>query len=539
MKKWLSRNLFLILALAFILGFNVASMRRLAPTADEGHHCLYGWNILGGNPDRVIGEEGFNPGVMPITALNAVPVRIAALLGSGREEYLLEEPTVAGRLVTLLFSLLLAVYVYTWSGKLYGKTAAGFSLILYAFSPNIIAHSRLITTDLYTAGAVTVSLYYFWKFLKFGGRKRAAASAVTLGLAQLTKYTCLFLYPIFFLLALVRYLAPAAALLRRGGFGPLFRKIGVFVLYSLLLAAVSVLIVNAGFLFDRTLIPLGDYDFSNPSFRALQSRLEALDRFPVPLPYPFVAGPDFYSSMDHQNAYLRGEARHPDGFISYFFWAFLYKVPLAAQALILLALVNCLVKRKIYNFREDELFLLLPAAVLFLAINFSQNMQFGFRKAIVVLPLLHIFCGSLFKDRRGLVFPVKALIGALLVYLIVSVLSYFPHYIPYLNELVWDRRQGYKVLADSNIQCGQDNWYLEEFLKDNPDVILFPRSPRPGRIVVGVNRLVGIHDREEYRWLRENFEPDGRIAYSWLLYDISPRALEEKLEGFRQPGEIE
>ncbi len=529
MKEWLRKNYFLLLMLALILGLNIASMRRLAPTADEGHHCLYGWNILGGDPDRVIGEEGFNPGVMPITALNAIPVRIAALLGSGREDHLLEEPTLAGRLVTLLFSLLLAVYVHTWSGKLYGKVGSGFSLILYAFSPNIIAHARLITTDLYTAAAVTVALYYFWKFLKFGGWKRATASAVALGLAQLTKYTCLFLYPIFFLLALVRYSTPAAGLIRRGRFGPLFRNIGAFFLYSLLLAGVSVLIINAGFLFDRTLIPLGDYDFSNPSFRALQTRLAALDRLPVPLPYPFVAGPDFYTGMDHQNVYLRGEARHPEGFMSYYFWAFLYKVPLAAQALILLALAGYLLKRKFYNFREDEIFLLLPAAVLFLAINFSLNMQFGFRKAIVILPLLHIFCGSLLKDWRRLVFPVKALIGALLVYLVVSVLSYFPHYIPYLNELVWDRRQGYKVLADSNIQCGQDNWYLEEFLQDNPDAILHPRSPRSGRIVVGVNRLVGIHDREEYRWLRENFEPTARIAYSWLLYDISPEDLNNAL----------
>ena len=47
------------------------------------------------------------------------------------------------------------------------------------------------------------------------------------------------------------------------------------------------------------------------------------------------------------------------------------------------------------------------------------------------------------------------------------------------------------------------------------------RMNASGRIVVSVNRLVGVYEPEEYKWLRENFEPVDSIAYSYLIYDVS------------------
>ena len=40
------------------------------------------------------------------------------------------------------------------------------------------------------------------------------------------------------------------------------------------------------------------------------------------------------------------------------------------------------------------------------------------------------------------------------------------------------------------------------------------------------NWLVGVFAPEKFRWLRENFEPDGHIAYSYLVYRITPQDLE-------------
>ncbi|MBU1627740.1 hypothetical protein KKB18_10265 [bacterium] len=120
----------------------------------------------------------------------------------------------------------------------------------------------------------------------------------------------------------------------------------------------------------------------------------------------------------------------------------------------------------------------------------------------------------------------KTTIAALMIYLVISVLSYFPHYISYFNELVWDRKQAYKILADSNIDWGQNGWYLKQYKEKHPDAIVEPLSPKSGKIVVGVNQLVGATvDPERYRWLRENFKPANHIAYSYLVYEIPSEAL--------------
>ena len=56
---------------------------------------------------------------------------------------------------------------------------------------------NLVTADLPAALMTTMALYHFWHFLRLGGKGRAILSAMTLGLSQLAKYSCIYLYPIF------------------------------------------------------------------------------------------------------------------------------------------------------------------------------------------------------------------------------------------------------------------------------------------------------------------------------------------------------
>ena len=151
-------------------------------------------------------------------------------------------------------------------------------------------------------------------------------------------------------------------------------------------------------------------------------------------------------------------------------------------------------------------------------------MNIGIRHTIIIFPCLHIFCGSLVSDWRSYSIKSRAAIIVLLIYLIISVLSYFPHYLSYFNELVWDRRQAYKILADSNIDWGQNKIYLNKYTSENPHVHINPESPVSGTVVVSVNHLVGVTttDPDKYRWLRDNFNPVGHIGYSYLIYDIPP-----------------
>jgi hypothetical protein len=95
-----------------------------------------------------------------------------------------------------------------------------------------------------------------------------------------------------------------------------------------------------------------------------------------------------------------------------------------------------------------------------------------------------------------------------------------------MNELLWDRKDAYKLLADSNLDWGQDRMYLKRWRKEHPGTILSPPRPTAGRIVVSINQLVGVINRRRYKWLRENFEPVDHIAGSYLVYDVKREDLE-------------
>lgn len=504
------------LLLSLILVLNLLSVRHKTNSYDEKHHYRYGMKILRLDPVR---SHPFDDSKMPFSCFNALPARTAEILGMDRRSSWTARILygfMAARIVTMLFSVLLGFYVFQWSRELYGNASGIFSLILYAFSPNILAHSQHVTSDLYAALMIALSLYTFWKFLNTGGWKNAAWSAVILGVSQLAKYTCVYLYPIFLLIALIKH-----------GLKPL--SIRVFLKYALFFIAVSIFIINAGFIFNRSFTSLGEYHFRSHLFQSLQSQLKVIDKMSIPLPYPYLDGLDqvaFHESHEsdgknHGSVYLMGKLAEPGhGFKGYFFWAYLFKEPIALQLILAWSLVVYWRRREKWSFRKNELFLLLPILFFTVYFNFFFNTQIGIRYILVIFPLLYIFCGSLLRDWGTMGWKIRGIVAPLVLYLAISVLSYYPHFLPYFNEFVWDRKGAYKILADSNIDWGQGGWYLQEYVRKNPNVIIEPRGVVAGRIIVSASSLAGIRDPKRYQWLRDNFEPVDQIAYSYLVYDV-------------------
>lgn len=528
----ITQNVFFIIFLGVILFLNILSVRHKTLTYDERSHFKYGLQILKLNSDRFKDCEG----TMPFSAFNAIPHEIGELLKhvvkSGKFTNFLCTIE-AGRYITIIFSLLLAFYVFKWTRELYGIIPGLFSLLLYMFSPNIIAHSQLVTLDLYTACMTTISSYYFWQFIKFSGWKRAVLTAIVLGLTQLTKFTCVFLYPIFTFIILGKYSGDLLRLIRAKNHKGFVKRLMPFFKFALFFVWVSILIINIGFLFNKTFTPLGEYKFKSDLFKSVQSNFMVLKNLQVPLPSPYVEGPDWHifheksGGWQHGNLYLFGELRRGTGFNGYYFYAFLFKEPIPIQIFVLSSFVVYLLRYKKYNFLEDEVFLLCPIIFFTIYFNFFFTMHIGIRNFIVVLPFFYIFCGSLLKDWAAFSLKLKIPIVFLIIYLIISVLSYFPHYLSYFNELVRDRKNAYKILADSNIDWGQNGWYLQQYKKKYPNIQISPKYPVAGRIVVSVNDLVGVFNPGKYKWLIDNFEPIDHVAYSYLVYDISAEALEK------------
>jgi len=517
--RWLA---LLLLTLTLIL--NLASMQRLTLTYDEPDHLKYGQHIL------KLDSARFDDSKMPVSALNALPVELLARLPPGPLRTTLARPK-NGRYVTVLFSLLLAACVLRWARELYGPTAGLLALTLYSFDPNLLAHSQLITTDIFAAGMITFSLYTFWRVLELGGWRRVALSALVLGLAQLAKYTAVFLFPLFAVIALGRCGQDLWSLVRERRFNDLARRLRRFSGLTLVFLLVSLVVINAGFLFKGTFTSLTEYRFRSDLYRSVQSRLAWVGALPVPVPYPYLEGLDWVVHRErtgegYGNLYLLGETRAGGrGFTGYYFYACLFKLPLATQLLLLMAAGAYLVRFRRFQFWRNEWVLIGPILAFTVYFNFFFRAQIGIRFFLVAFPLLFVFCGSLVEDLSQLPRAAKAAIVGLLAFLALSVLSYYPHFLSYFNELVWDRKQAYRVLADSNIDWGQNRWYLGQYRRAHPEVIVEPEGPTDGTIVVNVNSLTGVVDPERLRWLRENFRPVGHIAYSYVIFRVSPADL--------------
>ena len=101
----------------------------------------------------------------------------------------------------------------------------------------------------------------------------------------------------------------------------------------------------------------------------------------------------------------------------------------------------------------------------------------------------------------------------------------------YFNELVGPRKNAWRFLADSNLDWEDRRTDIERFLRENPglDVKVDPPEPRAGYLLVSANRLVGLYDPGEFRWLREEFKPLRHVGYSHLLFHVPGERLAEAL----------
>jgi hypothetical protein len=375
-------------------------------------------------------------------------------------------------------------------------------------------------------------VYFFWKFQRLGGWKRLIVSALTLGLAQIAKYSAVALFPLLAVMAVVFHATDIWREVRERQLDALYRRAAAACAGALVFVVVSLLVINAGYLFSQTLTPLDQYPFRSDPLRSIQSSAGALGRLPLPVPYPYVERLDWV--LEHERTgsnigriYLLGELREGEGFAGYYFYASVFKVPIATQLVLLVAAAAFVARRRRFDLLRNEAVLLVPILFFTIYFNFFYRAQIGIRHFLVVFPLLYVLAGSLLAKGTAVTRPMATALAAAVATLIVSVLSYYPHFLAYFNELVWDRKQAYTVLADSNLDWGQNGRDLAEYQATHPGLIDEPDTPTAGTILVRVNALIGvIGDPNKFRWLREHFTPVDHVGHATLVYRISNTDLE-------------
>jgi len=222
MKK---HNLIIIILLTFFLLQGILSIQQKSITSDEIAHITAGYSYLKTFDFRI------NPEHPPmIKMISAIPLLfVNPNLPTNIESWDLMKNDVWeewhyspmffykynnnadqilfwSRIPMILIGLLMGIYVYRFAKQLYGTKPGLFALLLFSFSPNIIAHSRLVTTDIGFSCFLLISTFYLYRYIKQDKEitnKNLILAAIFFGFCQATKFSALYFIPFPFLVFLL------------------------------------------------------------------------------------------------------------------------------------------------------------------------------------------------------------------------------------------------------------------------------------------------------------------------------------------------
>jgi hypothetical protein len=457
------------------------------------------------------------------------------------------------RLPNLLLSALLAGLVFFWARQMHGAWAGLLSLLLCCFDPNIIAHSSVVTTDLGGTFFVFLSVYLLWRFCKRPSQGRLVWVGAVFGLAQATKFSALFLAPVFVVLLVIWAFGEQRSLdgfsfpmLARWADKPQLQRAYLALGLCFAIFVIGSVVVWAVYGFQvTTLLP---HEESHPLLdRMLPLSHSSVKRFVYAVAEGFpVPAPAYFADLAWLRQYTR--AGHPSfllgtrgvsGWWFYFPVALLIKTPIPLLLLLLAAGVRSLRRR---DDRQGEYFLLVPMALFFVSSMFS-SIDIGYRNILPVLPFVYVYAGKVVTLATARWARVVLLL--LCAWYAVGTVVVAPHYLAYFNESIGGPANGYRYLVDSNLDWGQDlknlkgyldahgiqEVYLDYFGTADPAYYGIRYSPLPdvppgpedatAYYAISATSLQNVYAQEgaTSHWLAQ-FEPVDRVGYSIFVYRL-------------------
>ncbi len=404
----------------------------------------------------------------------------------------------AARGTMALFSGGLCFLVFWWSRRLFGDVAGLLSQGLAAFSPTLLAHGGLATSDNVTGLTFLAATLAWWTVCHRITWRNVGVAGVTAGLLAVSKFSAVLFGPVALVMIGVR-LSRSDALPLEGfhrrrewtGWRRLLPLLGVAAL-TFLIAWTSIWAFY-GFRFKPTLQPQRT-DYARPWEELMMEQPPAMQKLadgrPASLqPVNFEPGavqavtqfcldhrlfPEAYLHglliVDRYSrsrlAFFAGEFRNT-GWWTFFPTAFLVKTPLPALALIGLGLLTLAAHR-----RKPALWYqltpLIALVVIYGSVIIASHLNIGHRHMLPIYPVLFILAGGVVltaTETRRWVIPV---LGLLLAGHVGVSLSVRPHYLAYFNPIIGGPAQAHKLFVDSSLDWGQDLPGLSQWLKSHP-----------------------------------------------------------------------
>ncbi len=109
----------------------------------------------------------------------------------------------ASRIFPIILTLFFIILIYVWANELMGRWWALLPTLLFGFSPTVIAHGHYVTTDIGAALGTFLATYAFIKFLLSPKKGNIIFAGITLGIAELMKFSNVLLLPYFVIIGII------------------------------------------------------------------------------------------------------------------------------------------------------------------------------------------------------------------------------------------------------------------------------------------------------------------------------------------------
>jgi hypothetical protein len=466
------------------------------------------------------------------------------------------------RLPTILILLLGVVYI-TYSVKYHtkSKSIAIISSFFYAFSPNVIAHGRLVTTDLIASLTFLLVIDFWIRYLKMPSWRNILYLTVSIGIAFLSKFSTILLIPLMILSGfsylLIKYwkdknLVQKNIILIRDF---IIIGLGVFTIINLVyFITMRNMNIDSQLRLVQESFPQ-ENQISDLTKQVLSQTIQApgLQYFGH---YLLGQAMVIQRVGGGNTTFLLGEFTN-QSFIEYFPLTYLLKenlpVILTLFAIVLVSIFILINLLKVKNLAIKSNILsnwyiitIIYMILIYWIISIRGNLNLGIRHILPAVILTYIVIAfGIVKLLIPLNFS-KILLNLFLGWYFVATILTYPNYISNLNILA-GQNQGYQIFTDSNLDWGQDlkrlnNWtkqknidtlYIDYFGTADvsyylPDTKIIPvkstDGPQIGYTAISATMFQdSFYNRQnnpnyqEYWWLKWR-SPDYIIGNSILIY---------------------
>jgi len=367
------------------------------------------------------------------------------------------------RLIPIAAALLLATLIYMWAKEIIGRWWAMFPVVLFAFSPIVLAHGHYVTRDIFSALGIFLSIFLFTKFLDRPTRILMLSSGTALGATLFISSAALFVVAYLLALSFIYFLVNRVR--------PFWRHIAaIFTICSVVLW-IAVFLTTIHIPVETAIEQANGSEIITSLFK-------------TPLTKPIAH-------------YITSSLRTPEAVPTLgasFMLLYFLKESLGIVLVMLCALLLCiwhaitglrsLISKKMYavteyfstHFSEFSM-------MLFVGVYLFAGIKGGVTEVKYILPALpYIYIiasraikrwfSSSFQLRRGILYFIlhakafifkTSLIAASVFLIIVSAIITYPHFLSFHNLAAGGAFWGYKYSVGSNYDDGQDLKRLAEW----------------------------------------------------------------------------